>query len=112
MFVRMCPTSRCLNQHHWLANRMREQGIDFQQGSNAFMRCARPERLQELADALTPRDLIACGQKWLSCFTPVNGAAIFLKSGAAKFPILAGWRSARGVIGASVFWRTATTLQG
>ena len=42
----------------------------------------------------------------------VNGAAIFLKSGAAKFPILAGWRSARGVIGASVFWRTATTLQG
>jgi hypothetical protein len=42
----------------------------------------------------------------------VNGAAIFLKSGAAKSPILAGWRSARGVIGASVFWRTATTLQG
>ena len=42
----------------------------------------------------------------------VNGTAIFLKSGAAKFPILAGWRSARGVIGASVFWRTATTLQG
>jgi hypothetical protein len=39
-------------------------------------------------------------------------AAIFLKSGAAKFPILAGWRSARGVIGASVFWRTAATLQG
>jgi hypothetical protein len=23
----------CLNQHHWLANRMREQGTDFQQGS-------------------------------------------------------------------------------
>ena len=30
----------------------------------------RPERLRELADALTPRDLIACGQKWLACFTP------------------------------------------
>jgi hypothetical protein len=75
MFVRMCPylpfSARvCLNQHHWLANRMREEGIDFQQRSNAFMRCARPERLQELADALTPRDLIACGQKWLACFTP------------------------------------------
>ena len=75
MFVRMCPylpfSARvCLNQHHWLANRMREEGIDFQQCSNAFMRCARPERLQELADSLTPRDLIACGQKWLSCFTP------------------------------------------
>jgi hypothetical protein len=75
MFVRMCPylpfSARvCLNQHHWLANRMREEGIDFQQCSNAFMRCARPERLEELADALTPRDLIACGQKWLSCLTP------------------------------------------
>jgi hypothetical protein len=75
MFVRMCPylpfSARiCLNQHHWLANRMREERIDFQQCSNAFMRCARPERLQELADALTPRDLIACGQKWLACFTP------------------------------------------
>ena len=32
------------------ANRMREEGIDFQQCSNAFIRCAEPERLQELAD--------------------------------------------------------------
>jgi hypothetical protein len=36
MFVRMCPylpfSARvCLNQRHWLANRMREEGIDFQQ---------------------------------------------------------------------------------
>ena len=35
MFVRMCPyfpfSARvCLNQHHWLANRMREEEIDFQ----------------------------------------------------------------------------------
>ena len=76
MFVRMCPylpfSARiCLNQYHWLANRMREEGIDFQQGSNAFMRCAKPQRLQELADGLSPRDLVACGQKWLACFTPL-----------------------------------------
>jgi hypothetical protein len=45
-------------------------------------------------------------------FGHVNGAAIFLKSGARKFPSLAGWRSAMGVIGASVLWRTAATLQG
>ena len=36
MFVRMCPyfpfSARvCLNQHHWLAIRMREEEIDFQQ---------------------------------------------------------------------------------
>ena len=80
MFVRMSPylpfSARvCLNQHHWLANRMREEGIDFQQCSNAFMRCAKPERLQELADELTPHDLVACGQKWLACFTPFFTAA-------------------------------------
>ena len=75
MFVRICPylpfSARvCLNQHHWLANRMREEGIDFQQCANAFTRCAKPERLQQLADSLTPWDLLHCGQKWLARLTP------------------------------------------
>ena len=75
MFVRMCPyfpfSARvCLNQHHWLANRMREEDIDFRQCSNAFLKCADPGRLQELADSLTARDLLTCGQKWLAYFTP------------------------------------------
>jgi hypothetical protein len=75
MFVRMCPylpfSARvCLNQHHWLANRMREEGINFRQCSNAFLTCAAPKRLQELADQLTVRDLVACGQKWLARLTP------------------------------------------
>jgi hypothetical protein len=43
---------------------MREEGIAFKQCANAFLRCAAPERLQQLADALTPRDLLGCGQKW------------------------------------------------
>jgi hypothetical protein len=75
MFVRMCPylpfSARvCLNQHHWLANRMRDEHIDFQQCSNAFLRCGAPERLQELADTLSAEDLSSCGQKWLARFTP------------------------------------------
>jgi len=75
MFVRMCPyfpfSARvCLNQHHWLAIRMREEGIDFQQCTNAFLKCANPAGLQELADSLTPQDLLRCGQKWLAAFTP------------------------------------------
>src|SRR5438874_550825 len=75
MFVRMCPylpfSARvCLNQHHWLAVRMREEGIDFRQCTNAFLKCANPARLQELADSLTRRDLLTCGQKWLATFTP------------------------------------------
>ena len=75
MFVRMCPylpfSARvCLNQHHWLANRMQEENLDFEQCSNAFLRCSTPERLQELADTLTAEDLSSCGQKWLARFTP------------------------------------------
>jgi len=75
MFVRMCPylpfSARvCLNQHHWLAQRMRDEGIDFQQCTNAFLRCANPARLQQLSDSLTARDLLTCGQKWLATFTP------------------------------------------
>lgn len=75
MFVRMSPyfpfSARvCLNQHNWLANRMRDEGISFQQCSNCFLRCSNPKRLQELADSLTAKDLLTCGQKWLTAFTP------------------------------------------
>jgi hypothetical protein len=80
MFVRMCPyfpfSARvCLNQHYWLAIRMRQESIDFQQCKNAFLRCSNPERLQELADSLTTRDLLRCAQKWLAVFTPFFSAA-------------------------------------
>src|SRR5205085_9071569 len=75
MFVRMCPyfpfSARvCLNQHHWLAIRMREEKIDFQQCTNAFLKCSDPARLQQLADSLGVQDLFQCGQKWLAAFTP------------------------------------------
>src|SRR5450631_1304111 len=49
---------------------MREEGIDFQQCTNAFLKCGNPARLQELADSLTTQDLLKCGQKWLAAFTP------------------------------------------
>jgi hypothetical protein len=75
MFVRISPylpfSARvCLNQHHWIANRMRAEGIDFEQCSNAFLKCIHPQKLQELADSLTAHDLLSCGQKWLACLTP------------------------------------------
>ena len=73
MFVRMCPyfpfSARiCLNPHHWLAIRMAAEGLDFQQSSNAFLPCDNVTRLPELADSLTARDLLPCGQKWLAAF--------------------------------------------
>jgi len=75
MFVRMCPhfpfsARLCLNQHHWLALRMRQEGIDFEQTTNAFLKCGDPIGLQKLADSLTPGDLLKCGQKWLARLTP------------------------------------------
>ncbi|HEY6653733.1 MAG TPA: hypothetical protein VI028_06370, partial [Solirubrobacterales bacterium] len=75
MFVRLCPyfpfSARvCLNQHHWLANQLRARGIEFQQCTNAFLKCRDPHRLQDLADSLTARDLASCGEKWLARFTP------------------------------------------
>ena len=75
MFVRICPylpfSARvCLNQHHFLANSMRSEGIDFEQRSNAFLKCSHPRKLQEMADSLTARDLLSCGQKWLASLTP------------------------------------------
>jgi len=48
---------------------MREEGIDFQPSTNAFLQCGNPARLPELADSLTTRDLLSCGQKWLTAFT-------------------------------------------
>jgi hypothetical protein len=60
----------CLNQHHWLAHHLQAEGISFRQYGNAFLTCSDPIRLQALADALTPRDLARCAQKWLRTFTP------------------------------------------
>jgi hypothetical protein len=48
---------------HWVANRMREKGIGFKQFANAFLKCAAPNRLQELTNSLTPWNLVTCGQK-------------------------------------------------
>jgi hypothetical protein len=75
MFVRVSPyfpfSARvCLNQHDWLAQLMRRRGIRFRQSSNAFLSCSDPQALQQLADSLTPDDLITCAQKWLARFTP------------------------------------------
>jgi len=75
MFVRLSPyfpfsARLCLNQHHWLANRLAAEGIPVRQCGNAFLSCSDPARLQALADSLTGRDLERCGQKWLRALTP------------------------------------------
>ena len=75
IFVRICPylpfSARvCLNQHHWIANRLIQRGVRFRQSTNAFTSCADPAVLQEIADSLTARDLSRCGRKWLTRLIP------------------------------------------
>jgi len=75
MFVRVCPhfpfsTRICLNQHHWLAQKMHQAGIRFTQTGNAFRRCSDPAALQELADSLTAKDFLRCGHKWINRLIP------------------------------------------
>jgi hypothetical protein len=75
MFVRVCPyfpfsTRICLNQHYWLALKMKQAGIGFTQTGNCFRRCSDPETLQRMADSLTAQDLIRCGHKWLNRLIP------------------------------------------
>jgi hypothetical protein len=65
----------CLNQHHWLAQKMKQAGIRFTQSGNAFRRCSDPAALQEMADSLTAKDLIRCGHKWLKRLIPFFSAA-------------------------------------
>ena len=75
MFVRLCPylpfSARvCLNQHYWIAHRLKQQGVRFRLSTNAFASCADPARLQQIADSLSADDLRRCGQKWLATLTP------------------------------------------
>ena len=75
VFVRVCPyfpfsTRICLNQHHWLAQKMKQAGIRFTQTGNAFRRCSDPAALQDMADSLTANDFIRCGHKWLRRLIP------------------------------------------
>jgi hypothetical protein len=76
MFVRVCPyfpfSARvCLNQHHWIANRLIQRGVRFRQSTNAFTRCSDPAVLHKIADSLTAQDLSQCGRKWLAQLTPL-----------------------------------------
>jgi hypothetical protein len=75
MFLRVCPyfpfsARLCLNGHEWLACRLRQEGIAFEQCANAFRSCADPARLQELSDQFSAADIEACGHRWLAQLVP------------------------------------------
>ena len=70
MFLRICPyfpfnVRVCVNQHEHLARQLEREGIPFRQSANAFVQCADPERLQQLADGFNSGDLDRPVQRWL-----------------------------------------------
>lgn len=80
LFVRICPyfpfnARLCLNGHEWLARRLQAEGITFEQRSNAFVACAAPARLQQLADALSAEQIVAAAGRWLVELGPFFSAA-------------------------------------
>ncbi len=75
MFLRICPyfpfnARVCINQHERLARQLQGEGIFFRKAANAFVQCSDPERLQQLADGLTPADLEVPIQCWLRELVP------------------------------------------
>lgn len=75
MFLRICPyfpfnARVCVNQHEHLARQLEREGITFRQAANAFVQCADPERLQQLADGFRPGDLDRAVQRWLHQLVP------------------------------------------
>jgi hypothetical protein len=59
------PVRVCLNGNEWLKQQLRKQAIAFESLDNGVLWCADPDRLQQLADALTPTDVQAFFDRWL-----------------------------------------------
>lgn len=75
MFLRICPyfpfnARICINGHEWLAQHMRRLGITFRQERNAFLTCSDPQRLQQLSDQFSPRDVVTCADRWIAQLVP------------------------------------------
>jgi hypothetical protein len=54
-----------LNGHEWLKGQLAKEGIGFEALDNGFLSCAKPERLQGLADSLGPEQVQSFLSKWL-----------------------------------------------
>lgn len=80
MFLRICPyfpfnIRVWVNGHNWLARQLHHEGIAFEKRDNLFVACANPQRLQQLADAFAPADIIRPVETWLDRLLPFFSAA-------------------------------------
>jgi hypothetical protein len=56
----------CLNGHEYLKRQLAKEGIAFKALDNGILSCAKPKRLQEIADGLDAAKLDALLRKWLA----------------------------------------------
>ena len=59
------PVRICLNGNEWLKQQLRKEGMPFESLDNGFLWCADPDRLQQLADSLSPADVQTFFDHWL-----------------------------------------------
>jgi hypothetical protein len=59
------PVRVCLNGNEWLKQQLLREAIPFDSLDNGFLWCADPDRLQQLADSLSPADVQAFFDRWL-----------------------------------------------
>lgn len=59
------PVRVCLNGNEWLKQQLRTEAVAFESLDNGFLWCANPDRLQQLADTLSPADVQAFFDRWL-----------------------------------------------
>jgi hypothetical protein len=68
-FLKVCtylpyPVKLCLNGHEWVKQQLRRERIGFEALDNGFLTCRRPERLQQLCDALAASHVQAFFDRW------------------------------------------------
>ena len=56
----------CINGHEYLKRQLTKRGIGYESLDNGILRCADPDAMQRLADALTARKVDALLRKWLA----------------------------------------------
>jgi hypothetical protein len=54
----------CFNGHEYLKRQLAKEGIGFEELANGILSCDNPERMQELADGLTPARILLFLSKW------------------------------------------------
>jgi hypothetical protein len=69
----------CINGHEYVKRQLTKEAIAFEALDNGIQSCAKPQRLQQIADQLSPAKIDALLRKWLARvphpFTPADRAA-------------------------------------